>query len=503
MARCRGGSAKGLTLPRGCAYLLSSIGDAMRALILAVILLIPCWPAIAQDRAAVEQQFRVWLDNTVWPRARAAGVARATHEAAFQGVTLMWDLPDLVPPGSTTPAPGPQRQGEFGSPAAYFAPATVAATTRDGITMARRHAATLEQVERATGVPGRIILAIWGRESAFGRASIPHDAFAVLGTKGFMATRADYFTDELIAALQLADTARINPRSLRSSWAGALGQPQFMPSNVLDHARDGDGDGHADIWGSEADTIASIAAYLAHHGWQAGRDWGFEVVLPPQGLLLTDHLATSLEVKPGDMLEVQVQEGRRPVLRIPLAAVVNEYVGVGAYIQRGALTRMLGEGDSLNQVLVAADPQRHLTLARTFEEMPGVLSVTLRERSIAAFNQLMDESLLVFTLFSLFLAGSIAFAVVYNNARIAFAERGRELASLRVMGFTQFEVASLLIGEQMLLTLLALLPGFSLGTALCWLLSQAMQTDLYRIPLVLQPATFAQAALVVLLATLL
>lgn len=254
----------------------------MRALILAVILLIPCWPAIAQDRAAVEQQFRVWLDNTVWPRARAAGVARATHEAAFQGVTLMWDLPDLVPPGSTTPAPGPQRQGEFGSPAAYFAPATVAATTRDGITMARRHAATLEQVERATGVPGRIILAIWGRESAFGRASIPHDAFAVLGTKGFMATRADYFTDELIAALQLADTARINPRSLRSSWAGALGQPQFMPSNVLDHARDGDGDGHADIWGSEADTIASIAAYLAHHGWQAGRDWGFEVVLPPQ-----------------------------------------------------------------------------------------------------------------------------------------------------------------------------------------------------------------------------
>lgn len=227
------------------------------------------------------------------------------------------------------------------------------------------------------------------------------------------------------------------------------------------------------------------------------------VVLPPQGLLLTDHLATSLEVKPGDMLEVQVQEGRRPVLRIPLAAVVNEYVGVGAYIQRGALTRMLGEGDSLNQVLVAADPQRHLTLARTFEEMPGVLSVTLRERSIAAFNQLMDESLLVFTLFSLFLAGSIAFAVVYNNARIAFAERGRELASLRVMGFTQFEVASLLIGEQMLLTLLALLPGFSLGTALCWLLSQAMQTDLYRIPLVLQPATFAQAALVVLLATLL
>lgn len=253
----------------------------MRALILALILSIMSLPAMAQDRATVERQFRVWLEDTVWPRARAAGVARATHEAAFQGVTLMWDLPDLVPPGTDTNRPRAQRQGEFGSPAAYFAPATVAANTRDGIAMARRHAATLARVEQQTGVPARIILAIWGRESAFGRASIPHDAFAVLGTKGFMATRADYFTDELIAALELADKTRINPRALRSSWAGALGQPQFMPSNVLQHGRDGDGDGRADIFGSEADTIASIAAYLAHHGWQAGRDWGFEVALPP------------------------------------------------------------------------------------------------------------------------------------------------------------------------------------------------------------------------------
>ena len=260
----------------------------MRALILALLVLITPLPAMAQDRGAVERQFRAWLEETVWPRARAAGVARATHEAAFQGVGLMWDLPDLVPPGRPAPAPGPQRQGEFGSPGAYFAPATIAATTRDGIAMARRHAETLARVEQQTGVPARIILAIWGRESAYGRAAIPHDAFAVLGTKGFMATRADYFTDELIAALQLADTAGIAPRSLRSSWAGALGQPQFMPSNVLRHARDGDGDGRADIWGSEADTIASIAAYLAHHGWDGARDWGFEVTLPP-------HISCALE----------------------------------------------------------------------------------------------------------------------------------------------------------------------------------------------------------------
>jgi lytic murein transglycosylase len=254
----------------------------MRLLILALSLVLLSLPVMAQDRPAVERQFRAWLDDTVWPRARAAGVSRATQEAAFEGVSLMWDLPDLIPPGSDTSRPRPQRQGEFGSPAAYFAPNTVAATTRDGIAMARRHATALERAERQTGVPGRIILAIWGRESAFGRASIPHDVFAVLGTKGFMSTRADYFTEELIAALQLVEKTRMNPRRLRSSWAGALGQPQFMPSNVLRHARDGDGDGRADIWGSEADTIASIAAYLAAHGWQRGRDWGFEVSVPPQ-----------------------------------------------------------------------------------------------------------------------------------------------------------------------------------------------------------------------------
>jgi lytic murein transglycosylase len=254
----------------------------MRLLILVLSLLLLSPPAMAQDRAAVERQFRAWLQDTVWPRARAAGVSRATHEAAFQGVTLMWDLPDLVPPGSNANRPRPQRQGEFGSTAAYFAPNTVTATTRDGIAMARRHATALERAERQTGVPGRIILAIWGRESAFGRAAIPHDALAVLGTKGFMSTRAAYFTDELIAALQLIEAGHATPRGLRSSWAGALGQPQFMPSNVLRHARDGDGDGRADIFGSEADTIASIAAYLAAHGWQKGRDWGFEVTVPAE-----------------------------------------------------------------------------------------------------------------------------------------------------------------------------------------------------------------------------
>ena len=148
--------------------------------------------------------------------------------------------------------------------------------------MAQRHASALAATARATGVPAHIILAIWGRESAYGRASIPHDAMRVLGTKAFMSRRADYFTSELIAALRIVDAGHVGPRAMRSSWAGALGQPQFMPSNFLRYAADGDGDGRADIWGSEADTIASIGTYLAQHGWQSGRDWGFEITLPAQ-----------------------------------------------------------------------------------------------------------------------------------------------------------------------------------------------------------------------------
>lgn len=185
-----------------------------------------------------------------------------------------------MPPGTKPATPKRQAQAEFGSPAKYFNRGSLEGATTIGRQMARRHAGALAEAEQKTGVPGRIVLAIWGRESAYGRVKIPHDVFEVLGTKGFMSTRADYFTDELVAALQIAEAGHAPSFAMKSSWAGALGQPQFMPSNFLKYAADGDGDGHADIWRSEADTIASIARYLDRHGWVAGRDWGFEVKVP-------------------------------------------------------------------------------------------------------------------------------------------------------------------------------------------------------------------------------
>ena len=243
----------------------------------ALVLLVSA-PALARSEA-VERQFRDWLANDLWPQARQRGVSAATFNAAFDGVTLNWKLPDLVPPGTRPETPRKQRQAEFGAPAKYFNPGTVQGAAAGGREHKARLAATLKRVESAYAVPGRILLAIWARESGFGRAKIPHDAFEVLGTKAFMSTRKEMFRNELLAALQMAQNG-VPPRNMKSSWAGALGQPQFMPSSYLKHAADGDGDGRADIWGSQADTLASIASYLRHHGWQTGRDWGFEVVVP-------------------------------------------------------------------------------------------------------------------------------------------------------------------------------------------------------------------------------
>lgn len=240
-----------------------------------------CLPSLvqSQDRAAIEADFQVWLEDGIWPKASSAGVSRSTFDAALSNVDLNWDLPDLIIPGN--PDLERQSQAEFRAPASYFAPGGLTGAVEIGRQMAARHATPLAQIEQQTGVPGHIILSIWGRESSYGRAAVPHDAFEILGTKGFMSKRAAYFTEELIFALRMLEEDLATRDQMRSSWAGALGQPQFMPSSYFAYATDGDGDGRADIWQSEPDTLWSIASYLKQFGWNAGRDWGFEVVVPP------------------------------------------------------------------------------------------------------------------------------------------------------------------------------------------------------------------------------
>jgi putative ABC transport system permease protein len=224
--------------------------------------------------------------------------------------------------------------------------------------------------------------------------------------------------------------------------------------------------------------------------------------IPEEGLLLTDYLANFLGVKPGDQLQVSVQEGRRPLLDITVAGLVTEYVGMGAYMRQSTLCRLLREGETMSGAFLAIDPHAVSKLNNYLKGVPRISGVIRRNDTINAFNEMTKKTILVFTLFSMLMAAAIAFAVVYNNARIALAERSHELASLRVLGFTQSETAFILLGELFIITLMALPLGFSIGTGLCWLLTWEMQTDLYRVPLILAPETYASACSVVLAATL-
>ena len=246
----------------------------------AAFLLLALFIAIPASAQSIDAQFRTWLESDLWPDAKVNGVSKRTFDAAFKGVSPNLKLPDLVMPGAEAKTPKKQHQAEFGSPGNYFAEKTVGAVTAGGRARAGRYGKTLAAVERQYGVPAGVVLAIWGRESGFGAAKIPHDAFEVLGTKAFLATRKEMFRTEVIAALVMLQKGLVTRGTMKSSWAGALGQPQFLPTSFLKHAVDFDGDGVADIWNSTPDTLASIANYLVHYGWVKGRDWGFEVTVP-------------------------------------------------------------------------------------------------------------------------------------------------------------------------------------------------------------------------------
>ncbi len=255
------------------------LAQTASVLFAAFLTLLPL-PALAQSKPDVERQFQRWIASDLGPEARKAGISEKTLKAAFDGIKLNWSLPDLVPPGSKPPKQQDQSQAEFSSPGAYFNENRLQTLGLAGRGLAGTYAAGLKKIEAAYGVPGEIIIAVWGRESGFGKAKLPYSAIEVLATKAFMSTRKPMFREELIAALTMIERGDVSAATMKGSWAGALGQPQFMPTSYLKYAVDFDKDGHPDIWNSVPDTLASIANYLKHEGWQGGRDWGFEVSIP-------------------------------------------------------------------------------------------------------------------------------------------------------------------------------------------------------------------------------
>ena len=222
------------------------------------------------------------------------------------------------------------------------------------------------------------------------------------------------------------------------------------------------------------------------------------VDLPASGIVLTDHLGTMLGVSVGDKLIVEVLEGNRPVLEVPVAAFISQYIGVSAYMDLAALNRLMHEGNAISGVYLAADPRYHPGIFERLKETPRVAGTVIKEKAISKFYETMGETMLIFTFINTILAGIIAFGVVYNSARIALSERSRELASLRVLGFTRGEISYILLGELGALTIAAVPLGFIIGRAMCDYLAEGLKTDIMRVPLILEPDTYAFAALVVL-----
>jgi len=222
------------------------------------------------------------------------------------------------------------------------------------------------------------------------------------------------------------------------------------------------------------------------------------ISLPPSGIVLNDYLGKFLGVRAGDLLTVEVLEGAKPVRQVPVVALVKLYLGVMGYMDITALNRLLREGDAISGVYLVTDPLYSGKLYRRFIDMPRVSGTVLRRNEIRNFHDVQAKGMLFFTFIATLMACSISFGVVYNSARIALSERSRELSSLRVLGYTRGEISYILLGELGLITLIAIPLGFVVGYWLCAYIAQALASDLFRVPLVIETKTYALAAAVVL-----
>ncbi|MBF2072474.1 MAG: ABC transporter permease [Synechococcales cyanobacterium C42_A2020_086] len=226
------------------------------------------------------------------------------------------------------------------------------------------------------------------------------------------------------------------------------------------------------------------------------------VSLPLDGLLLSSKLAEILGVQPGDWLTVEVLEGSRPVRTVPIAGLVDELIGLSAYMDIHALNRFMREGTTLSGAFLAVDDHQLDPLYSQLKRTPTVASVSLRNAMIQQFQQTIARSQGVITTVQVVFACIIAFGVVYNAARIALSERGRELATLRIIGFSKVQVAVILLGEQAVLLIAAIPLGLVLGYGLAAFMAALYDTELYRFPLVISRASYAFAVVVIVIAGL-
>ncbi len=226
------------------------------------------------------------------------------------------------------------------------------------------------------------------------------------------------------------------------------------------------------------------------------------VAVPANGLVLSRKLAELLNARIGDTLTVEVLEGIRPVREIMVADLVEDIFGTNAYMDRSALNRLMREGPLVSGAYLAVDSARMDELYVKLKHCPGVAVVVIKDAALKSFQDTLAENLLIMKTFMVMFACIIAFGVVYNSVRITLAERARELATLRVIGFTRVEVSRILLGELAVLTAVAIPGGLWLGYVLAKWDTRANDTELFRLPLWIEPPTYGFAVVVTLLAAL-
>jgi putative ABC transport system permease protein len=226
------------------------------------------------------------------------------------------------------------------------------------------------------------------------------------------------------------------------------------------------------------------------------------VNLPLDGIVLSTKLADLLNVTPGDVLTVDVLEGNRPTRTIPVVGLVDELVGLSAYMDIRALNRLMREGGTVSGAFLAVDKNQLEPLYNLLKRTPAIASISLRQAMIERFRQTVAKSQSAMTSIQIIFACIITFGVIYNAARIALSERGRELATLRIIGFNRAQIAVILLGEQATITIAAIPAGFGLGYGMAALLSLSLNTELYRLPLIVTKASYAFAVVVVAIAAL-
>lgn len=227
------------------------------------------------------------------------------------------------------------------------------------------------------------------------------------------------------------------------------------------------------------------------------------IQVPGRGLLLSRYLAEELHVGPGDRLRVHVLDLTGRNYSLPVVGVVDDYVGTGVYMNLERLQAVLGQGPLVNAAMLRVDRPRIDEVYRELRSRPGVLAVHHRQEAIESLYHTLGDTLLLFSFFNTLLASTIAVGVVYNSARVALSERGRELASLRVLGMTHGEISVLLLSELAIMAGLGIGLGFVIGRGFCWIMANALQTEMFRVPVVIEPASYGFAGLVMITATLL